>query len=149
MNTLILTGRLTKDPETRQAGNSTLSKLSIAVDRRYKTEGQPDADFFNVSVWGKQAENCGKYLVKGQAVAVHGRIQNRTYIDKEGVKRYATDIIADDVEFGAKPQGASHSGGGGGGSYNNRQGGTTADDLFDDDDYVDDFEPLEDAKLPF
>ena len=99
MNLFITTGRLTRDPETRvtQSGTSICS-FSIAVDRRRKQEGQPTADFFNVTAFGKLGDNCAQYLAKGRKVAVTGTVQNRSY-EKDGVKHTVTDVIADSVEF--------------------------------------------------
>lgn len=101
MNKIILIGRLTRDPELRStpSGNSA-ANFSIAVNRNFKNkEGVIEADFFNVTVWNKQAENVNKYCSKGTQVGIEGRLQNRNYEDKDGIKRYATDVIADRVEF--------------------------------------------------
>lgn len=143
MNQIILSGRLTRDPEEKQTQNSALTVFSIAVPRRFKSEGQPEADFFQISVWGKNAENCARYLVKGQQVIVRGRIQNRSYEDKNGDKRQITDIIADDVEFGAKPGGAPNYGTD---KPENREPKNTAPENYYDES---DFEPIDDDKLPF
>ena len=101
MNKVILVGNLPRDPElsTTSSGIS-LCRLSVAVQRRYlNAEGVRGADFFNVSVWRNQAENCHKYLRKGSKVGIVGTLQSRSYEDKDGVRRYVIDIIADDVEF--------------------------------------------------
>jgi single-strand DNA-binding protein len=101
MNKVILIGRLTKDPEVRfTANNNTLvCSFSLAVNRNFKKEGQPDADFINIVAWGKTGEFCSKYFNKGQQVAVVGRIQTRNYDDKEGKKVYITEVIAEEVHF--------------------------------------------------
>ena len=102
MNKVILMGRLTRDPEVRysQNANSTaVGRFSIAVDRRFKREGQPDADFFNCTSFGKQAEFVEKYLKKGTKVVVSGSIQNDNYTDKDGNQRYSVQIICDEIEF--------------------------------------------------
>ena len=102
MNKVILMGRLTRDPEVRysQNANSTaVGRFSIAVDRRFKREGQPDADFFNCTSFGKQAEFVEKYLKKGTKVVVCGSIQNDNYTDKDGNQRYSVQIICDEIEF--------------------------------------------------
>lgn len=101
MNKVILVGNLTRDPElsTTSSGIS-LCRLSIAVSRRYvNAEGVREADFFNVSVWRNQADNCYKYLRKGSKVGIIGTLQSRSYEDKDGSRRYVIDIVADDVEF--------------------------------------------------
>ncbi len=101
MNKVVLIGRLTKDPELRTTGSGVPAcNFSLAVNRNFKNkEGVIEADFFNVTVWRKQAENVNKYCSKGSQVCVEGRIQNRTYEAEDGTKRYVTDIIADRVEF--------------------------------------------------
>ncbi len=101
MNKVILMGRLTRDPEMRftQGNNTAVCSFSLAVNRRYKQEGQPDADFINIVAWGKTAEFCGKYFTKGQQVGVIGRIQTRNYDDKEGKKVYVTEVIAEETYF--------------------------------------------------
>lgn len=101
MNKVILIGNLTKDPEGGETTSGILySRLSIAVNRPFTDEnGERQADFFNVTVWRAQAQNCLKYLFKGKKVCIVGRLQNRTYEDKDGNKRMATDIIAEEVEF--------------------------------------------------
>ncbi len=101
MNKILLTGRLTKDPELRTTNSGlAVASFSIAVNRTFKNkEGNYDADFFNVSVFGKQAENVSKYCFKGSQVGVEGRLQARSYEAQDGTKRYVTDIIADHIEF--------------------------------------------------
>lgn len=101
MNKVILIGNLTKDPEGGETTSGIpYSRLSIAVNRPFTDEnGERQADFFNVKCWRAQAQNCLKYLCKGKKVCVVGRLQNRTYEDKDGNKRMATDIIAEEVEF--------------------------------------------------
>lgn len=98
---VILIGNLTKDPEGGETTSGIpYSRLSIAVNRPFTDEnGERQADFFNVTVWRAQAQNCVKYLCKGKKVCVVGRLQNRTYEDRDGNKRMATDIIAEEVEF--------------------------------------------------
>lgn len=101
MNKVILIGNLTKDPEGGETSSGiSYSRLSIAVNRPFTDEnGERQADFFNVTVWRTQAENCVRYLCKGKKVCVVGRLQNRVYEDRDGNKRMATDIIAEEVEF--------------------------------------------------
>ncbi len=101
MNKVILTGNLTKNPElTETQSGIAVCKFSIAVGRDYtNADGERETDFFNITVWRGRAENCGKYLKKGSKVAVVGSLQNRTYEDREGIKRTVTDVIANEVEF--------------------------------------------------
>ncbi|MDD2221580.1 MAG: single-stranded DNA-binding protein [Clostridia bacterium] len=101
MNRVILVGNLTKDPElSTTASGISVCKFSIAVSRRFNNaEGNRETDFFNIIVWRQQAENCHKYLHKGNKAGVVGSLQTRTYDDKDGIKRYVTEIIADEVEF--------------------------------------------------
>ncbi|MGB5823701.1 MAG: single-stranded DNA-binding protein [Proteocatella sp.] len=110
MNVAILIGRLTKDPELRYIPSTgkAVATFAIAVDRAFTTkDGQRQADFFNIVVWGKIAENCANYLAKGRLVGIKGQIQNRSYDTQAGEKRYVTEIIADTVQFLEKAQGAA------------------------------------------
>ena len=101
MNKVILVGNLTKDPELSETPSGVaVCKFSLAVSRDYtNAEGNRDTDFFNITVWRGRAENCGKYLKKGNKVAIVGSLQTRSYEDKDGIKRNVTDIIASEVEF--------------------------------------------------
>lgn len=99
MNKTVLIGRITKDLELKQAGNTTVCKFSLAVNRQSKKEGQPEADFISIVVFGKTAENLAKYMGKGKQIAVSGKIQTGSYTDKEGKKVYTTDVIADEIQF--------------------------------------------------
>jgi len=94
-------GNLTHDPELSQTNSGiSVCKFSLAVQRRYQNaEGSRETDFFNIIVWRAQGENCHKYLRKGNKAGVVGSIQNRSYEDKDGNKRYVTEIVADEVEF--------------------------------------------------
>lgn len=100
LNTCILMGRLTADPELRttQTGKSVAS-FSLAVDRDFQQNGEKQADFISVVAWGKTAEFIDKYFCKGRMIAVVGRIQTRTYTDKDGNKRKAVEVVADKVSF--------------------------------------------------
>ena len=101
MNKVYLIGNLTRDPELSETtGGVAFCRFAIAVNRTFvNQDGNRDADFFNITVWRGQAENCGKFLKKGSKVAIVGSLQNRTYEDKDGVKRTVTDIVASEVEF--------------------------------------------------
>ena len=105
MNKVFIIGRLTKAPELRTTKNGVnVATMSVAVTRRMNRE---QADFFNVIAWRGLADNCAKYLVKGQQVAVAGELRTRAYEANDGSKRYVTEIQADDIEFLAKPGAAS------------------------------------------
>lgn len=101
MNKCVLVGNLTRDPEhTTTANGISVCRFSIAVNRSYSnSNGEREADFINIVTWRGLADNCGKYLVKGNKVAISGAIQTRSYEDKDGNKRYSTEVVADDVEF--------------------------------------------------
>lgn len=100
MNKVILIGRLARDPELRYTGNNTaVCQTSIAVDRRFKSEGQPTADFIPIVAWRKTAEFINKYFTKGSRIAIVGNIQTRSWEDDNGNKRYATEVIVDEAEF--------------------------------------------------
>ena len=101
MNKVFLIGRLTRDPELRYTGNNTaVASFSIAVNRSFTNQqGEREADFINIVVWRKQAENVKNYLQQGSQVAIDGRIQTRSYEDNNGQKRYVTEVVADNVEF--------------------------------------------------
>ena len=100
MNKVILLGRLTKDPEVKFTQNNTcVCTFGLAVNRKFKQEGQPDADFINIVAWAKTGEFCSKYFTKGQQVVVSGHLQTRSYDDKEGKKIYVTEVIAEEVYF--------------------------------------------------
>ena len=101
MNKVFLIGRLTKDPELRYTGSNTaVASFTLAVNRTFTNQsGEREADFINIVVWRKQAENVKNYLSQGSQVAIDGRIQTRSYDDNNGQKRYVTEVIADNVEF--------------------------------------------------
>lgn len=101
MNKVILMGRLTRDPEVRYGGanNTAIARYSIAVDRRFKREGDPDADFFNLVSFGRQGEFVEKYLRKGTKIVVEGELRNNNYTNKEGQMVYSTEIVVNNVEF--------------------------------------------------
>ena len=101
MNIAMLIGRLTKDPEFSYTpqNNTPMCKFTVAIDRPRRNGEDMGADFIRIIVWGKQAENCDRYLSKGRQVGVSGRIQTGSYKNKEGGTVYTTDVIADRVEF--------------------------------------------------
>ena len=101
MNKVILCGRLVSDAEVRygQGENSGVARYTLAVDRRYKKDGEADADFIRCVAFGKQAEFVEKYLKKGMKIAVAGRLQTGSYTDKNGNKVYTTDVVVEEHEF--------------------------------------------------
>ena len=99
MNKVILIGRLTKDVEVRYAGETAVARYTLAVDRKFKREGEPTADFINCVAFGKAGEFAEKYFRKGMKVAVTGRIQTGSYTNKEGQTVYTTDIVIEEQEF--------------------------------------------------
>ena len=110
MNNVFLIGRLTRDPELRfttNENNTAVARFTLAVDRQLSKDkkaelernNQPTADFISIVVWGKQAENCNEYLVKGRLVAISGRIQTGSYEAQDGSKRYTTEVVAEKVQF--------------------------------------------------
>lgn len=96
MNTLIQMGRLTKDPESRETNAGTVTRFSIAVDRRYKKD---TSDFFSYTAFGKTAEFARDYLRKGTKVVISGRVENNNYTDKDGRKVYGFQFVAEEIEF--------------------------------------------------
>ena len=100
MNSVSLTGRLTKDPEVRYSqAQMAIASFTLAVDRPYSKDRENSADFIRITTFGKQAEFVEKYLTKGRLIGVTGRIQTGSYQDKDGNTRYTTDVIADRIEF--------------------------------------------------
>ena len=102
MNKVILIGRLTREPEVRysQGENaSAVARYTLAVDRRFKREGDATADFISCVCFGKLAEFAEKYLHQGVKIAVTGRIQTGSYTNKDGVKVYTTDVVVEEQEF--------------------------------------------------
>ena len=162
MNSVHLIGRLVRDPELRYgAGSQTaVCKFTVAIDRGKDRDGNDmGADFPRVTVFGRQAENCDRYLAKGRMVAVQGRIQTGSYQNKDGATVYTTDVVADRVEFidwGDKSQrseGGNRTQGGYNGGYSGgNQGGNSRPSQFDSNDSQDDapegFSKL-DEDIPF
>ncbi len=142
MNKVYLIGNLTRDPElsTTTSGVS-VCRLSIAVGRRFaNADGERETDFFNITAWRGTAENCAKFLKKGNKIAVSGSIQTRNYERADGTKGFAVDIIADEVEFlSSKNDGSSES--------SSSEGGMGAGDNISNSP-VADLQPIDD-DLPF
>jgi len=102
MNSVVLIGRLTRDPEIRYISESQMAvaTFTVAIDRGKEKNGNDrGADYPRVTVFGRQAENCERFLAKGRLVGVQGRIQTGSYTNKEGATVYTTDVVADRVEF--------------------------------------------------
>lgn len=101
MNKVLLMGRLTRDPEARYTttNNTLVCSFTLAVDRRVKAGEERQADFINIVAWSKLGEFCSKYFVKGQQVAICGRLQTRNYDDKDGKKVYVTEVVAEEAHF--------------------------------------------------
>ena len=99
MNNVILMGRPTRDPEVRTAGETSIARFSLAVDRRFKRDGEPTADFINCVAFGKTAEFFEKYIRRGTKIVVQGRIQTGSFTNKDGQKVYTTDVVVENVEF--------------------------------------------------
>jgi single-strand DNA-binding protein len=149
MNSVILIGRLTRKPELRysNSGNQTaIGRFTLAVDRQKKDDG---ADFINIVVFGKQAENCERYLDKGRQVAVQGRIQTGSYKTQTGETRYTTEVVADRVEFLSNGERSGAPAGGqqyGGQSYGGGQGMTGGSDFGG---IPEGFQSVSDDDIPF
>ena len=101
VNRVILIGRLTRDPELRYTANgAAVASFCLAVDRPYKNgNGEKETDFINIVAWNNLGERCGEYLAKGKQVALEGRLQIRSYEDKDGMKRTIAEVVADSVQF--------------------------------------------------
>ena len=142
MNKALLIGRLTRDPEMRflESGRA-VTRFTLAVDKNmskekreeFRRENKPTADFISIVVWGKQAESCGEFLKKGRLVSVDGHIETGSYEDKEGIRRYTTDIVASRVGFLEWPSDSEGE-------------KTTSSSLSDD---LSGFSPVEDEDIPF
>lgn len=106
VNRVTLLGRLGRDPKMSDAQGLAICRLALATTRRYKgRDGKEETEWHNVVVFGKTAEVAQQYLVKGSEVYIEGRLHTRKYTDKQGVERYATEVICESLQLGAKPQG--------------------------------------------
>lgn len=114
MNKVIEIGRLTRDPEVKYSQGATplaIARFSLAVDRKIKKEGEPNADFINHIAFGKTAEFIEKYFKQGSKIAVVGRIQTGNYTNKDGIKVYTTDVVVEEAEFTESKGSGSNSNG--------------------------------------
>ncbi|MGI6010279.1 MAG: single-stranded DNA-binding protein [Ruminococcus sp.] len=113
MNKVILMGRLTRDPEVRySAGENALAiaRYTLAVDRRFKRDGEATADFINCVSFGRTAEFAEKYFRQGIKIAISGRIQTGSYTNREGQKVYTTEVVVEEQEFAESKNASDHSG---------------------------------------
>ena len=99
MNRVIMMGRLTRDPDVRYNNDKAVARFTLAVDRKFKREGEPEADFFNCTAFGKTAEVVEKYVGKGTKLLIVGRVQYDTYTHKDGQTVYRVQILVDELEF--------------------------------------------------
>lgn len=148
MNKAILVGNLTRDPEQRTTPSGvSVTSFTVAVTRRYKSQGgTQQADFINCVAWRSTAEFIAKYFTKGSRIGIVGTIQTRTYDDQNGVRRYVTEVVVDEAEFvtsKAQNPGATR----GDAQQQPAAQQPSADDLFAEE--LSDFQPLDDAELPF
>jgi len=148
LNKVVLIGRLTKDPELKfTPGNGTaVATFTVAVDRKFSKDGQKEADFIPIVVWGKQAESTANYTGKGKLIGISGRIQVRSYDAKDGTKRYVTEVVAEEVQFlewgsGNKAGGSSFNG--------NMSEGFGKTEGFNQETYGEDITPVDDGDIPF
>ena len=141
MNKAILIGRLTADPELQTTSSGTdVCRFSLAINRPFKSQsGETQADFLNIVVWRAAAQNCYKYLKKGSQCAVVGSIQTRSYEDNNGVKRYVTEIVAENVEFLGRANSSS----------NEDEYSAPVSQPKTSKPAIDKLEPIEDDELPF
>ena len=160
MNNVVLIGRLTRDPELRYTqGGMAVARFALAVDKQlsrekkqeFESKGQPTADFINITVWGRMAENCANYLAKGRLTAVNGRIQSGSYKNESGQTIYTTDVVAREVEFlewGDNPQTNQGNQGYQGNQnqgYSNNQAQSPAGDFSG----IEGFDSVDDDNIPF
>jgi single-strand DNA-binding protein len=157
MNVAIFIGRLTRDPELRfLPGNGrAVARFTVAVDKglskekksEMQAQGKSTADFINIVVWGKQAENCANYLAKGRQVAIEGSIQTGSYTNAQGQKVYTTEVVANKVQFIDWSDNASSRAGSPQGQYSNAPSSQPSNSGFDQ--LPDGFEPIDDDDIPF
>lgn len=141
MNKVILMGRLARNPEVRYSQSSeplAVARYSLAVNRKFKRQGEPDADFINCVAFGKSGEFAEKYLKKGQMISVVGRLQVRSWEDREGKKRWSTDVVIEEQFFAESKKSAESN---------------TKEESKENNDVPDGFYPIdenvEDDDLPF
>lgn len=139
MNKSILIGRLTREVEIRNAGTTLVARYTLAVDRKFKREGEQTADFIPCIAFGRNAEFAQKYLTKGKKIAVVGRIQTGSYTNQSGQKIYTTDVIVEEHEFVESKA-----------SENTNSSDTKSREIYKDDNgFMSIPDNLEDDELPF
>ena len=125
VNKVILVGNLGKDPELRYTASGTaVANFSLATTERYKDRdgnSQEKTEWHNIVVWRQLAEICGKYLTKGKQIYIEGKIQTRSYDDRDGNKRYITEIVVDQMQMLGRAGDDNSGGGSGGGGYQRRE----------------------------
>lgn len=132
MNKVILIGRLCADPEVRYSQNqnqTAVARYRLAVDRRFKREGEQTADFISCVTFGKVAEFAEKYLLQGTKIAITGRIQTGSYTNKDGQKIYTTDIVVEEQEFAESKNAGGNNGGYSAPQHNNPDPSANTSDL--------------------
>lgn len=154
LNRVVLIGRLTQDPELRYTNSGTaVASFSLAVDRpRLNQAGERETDFINIVVWQKQAELCAQYLHKGRLAAVDGRLQIRTYDNREGQKVRVAEVVADTVRFLDRADSSSNNAGGHTGAPTPRPSDEKQrTPRYEDDPFADDSQMVDisDDDLPF
>lgn len=147
MNNVVLIGRLTKDPEMRYTtgqNQMAVTTFTLAIDRPTRQGQEKQADFIRVTVFGRMAENCDRYLAKGRRAAVQGRIKTGSYVNKDGQTVYTTDVVAGNVEF--LEYGRNGNSSQGGGSYQNQP---SQQEAAQDYDIPEGFQAVSDDDIPF
>ena len=133
MNKVVLMGRLTRDPEVRYSQGENplaIARFTLAVDRRFRRDGEQSADFINCVAFGRNGEFAEKYLRKGTKIAATGRIQTGSYTNKDGVRVYTTDVVIEEQEFAESKNNSSAGNGGFTGGNNNAPAMQDAGDGF-------------------
>lgn len=151
MNKAILVGRLTRDPEVRysQGDNATaVARYTLAVDRRFKRDGEPTADFIPCVVFGRSAEFAEKYFRQGLRIVVSGRIQTGSYTNREGQKVYTTDVVVEEQEFAESKNAGGNNGGYSAPQHNNPAPSANTSDLGSADGFMNIPDGI-DEELPF
>ena len=151
MNKVILMGRLTRDPEVRYSQGeqaTAIARYTVAVDRRFKRDGEPTADFIPCVVFGRSAEFTEKYFRKGMQVAVSGRIQTGSYTNREGQKVYTTDVVVEEQEFAESKNAGGNNGGYSAPQHNNPAPSANTSDLGSADGFMNIPDGI-DEELPF
>ncbi len=145
MNKVILMGRLTRDPETRYSQSAeplAITRYSLAVNKRFKRDGEPDADFINCTAFGKTGEFADKYFKKGQMVSVVGRLQVRNWEDQNGQKRVSTDVVVEEQFFAESKRSFESNNGGSNSTYAKPNNDDTPEDFASISDATDDDLPF-------